>query len=217
MPQILTPALNPSSFPGSEFVIWQAGAQYRMTLEELNALIALGLGTANQILGMNAAGDAPEWKLLTFDNITKILDGLNGITFPDVQVPSANANTLDDYEEGSFTPTIFGSTTAGVTTYTGQVGRYTKVGRLVTISIEVSWSAQTGTGSIVVGGFPFTCAATVPLTMYGSSLTFGAQVGCRIVSGNATASIITFASGGAVTNLAMDTAALVGINGAYIV
>lgn len=81
---------------------------------------------------------------------------LNGITFPATQVPSADANTLDDYEEGSWTPTYFGGTTAGTTTYNDTYGRYTKVGRLVTASFSVSIASVTGTGSGRIGNLPFT-------------------------------------------------------------
>ena len=55
-----------------------------------------------------------------------------GITFPATQSASTDANTLDDYEEGTWTPTIAVnfSSTAGIT-YSIQTGRYTKVGNLV--------------------------------------------------------------------------------------
>jgi hypothetical protein len=81
---------------------------------------------------------------------------LSGITFPATQVPSADANTLDDYEEGTWTPTVIGSGTAGTTTYTSRTARYTKVGNLVTVSCNVNWSSATGTGDMLVGGLPFT-------------------------------------------------------------
>lgn len=79
-----------------------------------------------------------------------------GITFPATQVASSDANTLDDYEEGTFTPTVQGSTTAGVGTYNQQVGYYTKVGRLVTVNVWLQWTNTTGTGNLRFGGLPFT-------------------------------------------------------------
>jgi hypothetical protein len=69
----------------------------------------------------------------------------SGITFPATQSASSNANTLDDYEEGSFTPTITGD---GFTrTYNGSytAGRYTKIGRSVTIEVAMYVPTQTGT------------------------------------------------------------------------
>jgi len=83
----------------------------------------------------------------------------SGITFPATQVASSDANTLDDYEEGTFTPTVIGTTTAGTGTYTNQVGRYTKIGNLVTIQVYLSWTAHTGTGNMRFGNFPFNTAS----------------------------------------------------------
>jgi hypothetical protein len=79
---------------------------------------------------------------------------------------SATAGTgtselLADYEEGTWTPTISGSTVAGTGTYTIQVGRYTKVGNLVTVTAVMAWTAHTGTGSIFLTNLPFTAANIV--------------------------------------------------------
>ena len=82
-----------------------------------------------------------------------------GITFPATQSASSDANTLDDYEEGSWTPTYFMDTTAGTTTYTSQLGSYVKIGNTVYCEFNVAWNAQTGTGSGCVGGLPFTSNA----------------------------------------------------------
>lgn len=81
---------------------------------------------------------------------------LNGIQFPATQSASADANTLDDYEEGTFTVTAYGASTAGTTTYTNQNGVYTKIGRMVTITVQVDVSTMTGSGTLTFGGLPFT-------------------------------------------------------------
>jgi hypothetical protein len=80
---------------------------------------------------------------------------MSGVTFPATQVTSADANTLDDYEEGTFTPVIVGTTTAGTGTYTAQVGNYTKIGRLVSYQIYFQLTNHTGTGSMFISGLPF--------------------------------------------------------------
>jgi len=80
------------------------------------------------------------------------------IIFPAAQAASAGANTLDDYEEGTFTPTIKGSTTAGTNTYTDQVGHYVKVGQAVIASFKILMATKDGAmaGSFAkVAGFPF--------------------------------------------------------------
>ena len=64
---------------------------------------------------------------------------------------------LSDYEEGTFTPTYGGTGTFGSNAYNTQVGYYTKIGRLVTISFYVQWNNATGgTGGGAIGGIPYT-------------------------------------------------------------
>jgi hypothetical protein len=81
-----------------------------------------------------------------------------GITFPATQSASSDANTLDDYEEGSWTPTFTTNGTAptGVT-YEIRQGRYTKIGRTVYIrmTIRLSSKGTGGTGDIMITGAPF--------------------------------------------------------------
>jgi hypothetical protein len=107
----------------------------------------------------------------TADNQTVALEGAvpnsgTGITFPATQSASSNANTLDDYEEGTFTPVIADGITSP--TYTVQNGTYTKIGRLVTYSIRLTLSAGTAAANLIqIGGLPFT-AASAPRGMAGS-------------------------------------------------
>jgi hypothetical protein len=84
-----------------------------------------------------------------------------GITFPATQSASSNANTLDDYEEGTYTPTAVGGTTAGTTTYNTQVGQYTKIGRMVSVEIYVNVTAMTGSGELRIS-LPFTSGNNDP-------------------------------------------------------
>jgi hypothetical protein len=79
-----------------------------------------------------------------------------GVAFPATQIASAGANTLDDYEEGNWTPVLsFGGASTGIT-YTTQTGRYTKVGRAVTLEMEINLSSRgSATGAALISGFPF--------------------------------------------------------------
>jgi hypothetical protein len=83
---------------------------------------------------------------------------LNGITFPATQVPSADANTLDDYEEGTWTPVYTGiSGSIGSTAYSIQRGRYTKVGKVVFATAEIQLSNKgSWTSGVRFDGLPFT-------------------------------------------------------------
>jgi hypothetical protein len=92
--------------------------------------------------------------------------GDNNVRFKDLYLSggvflggTGSANKLDDYEEGTFTPTAFGTTAAGTTTYAAQTGSYTKVGDTVHVDIYISWSAMTGTGDLRIGGLPFTSSS----------------------------------------------------------
>ena len=80
------------------------------------------------------------------------------IQFPSTQVASANANTLDDYEEGTWTPVINGGGGNPTVTYSAfnTGGIYTKIGNQVTVSFEVRWSAISGgSGGVAIAGLPF--------------------------------------------------------------
>ncbi len=78
-----------------------------------------------------------------------------GITFPASQSASTDANTLDDYEEGTWTPVI----TAGagsLTSFTSS-GRYTKIGNTVFVSGRFTiTTAGTAASYAIVSGYPFT-------------------------------------------------------------
>jgi hypothetical protein len=82
---------------------------------------------------------------------------LNGITFPATQVPSADANTLDDYEEGTFTPTFTASTAPTSVTYSTQVGIYQKIGNKVFIEISLTLTSKGsgGSGNVTISNLPF--------------------------------------------------------------
>ena len=118
-----------------------------------------------------------------------ILQLSGGITFPATAVAASDANTLDDYEEGTWTPTYYGSTTAGTTTYTSQEGQYTKIGRTVTVHAQISISAATGTGEVYFGGLPFAidpaffyCVGTVAV----SGVNWGGGTYLVLLSGGTT-------------------------------
>jgi hypothetical protein len=101
----------------------------------------------------------------------------SGITFPATQSASSDINTLDDYEEGTFTPTItFSGASVGMV-YTNQRGYYTKIGREVFYQLYVTTSNKgSSTGGLLVEGLPFTsqsgASSYATPSFYGSGITF---------------------------------------------
>ena len=81
----------------------------------------------------------------------------DGITF---NGDTAAANALDDYEEGTFTPSLlFGGGAVGLT-YSTQQGDYTKIGDIIFFNLRIFLSNKgTSTGSATISGLPFTSAS----------------------------------------------------------
>jgi hypothetical protein len=94
---------------------------------------------------------------ITSDGYARLSASSGGIQF---NGDTSSSNALDDYEEGSFTPTIFGSSTAGTATYSARNGLYTKIGRAVSFNIYIDWSGGTGSGNLRLSGLPFTASPT---------------------------------------------------------
>ena len=118
--------------------------------------IASGTGRwnfyANGTAANYFAGTVQNGSTISVGNATPSTSGV-GITFPATQSASSDANTLDDYEEGTWTPSLGGNTTYNAN---GQYGQYVKIGKMVSISgiIDVN---TIGTGSATtISGLPFT-------------------------------------------------------------
>lgn len=84
----------------------------------------------------------------------------DGITFPSTQVPSSNPNTLDDYEEGTWTPTQGAGLTV-VGTFSSS-GRYTKIGDTVYVQAKLSatTSMAFSAAGVICSGLPFASSTT---------------------------------------------------------
>jgi hypothetical protein len=108
-------------------------------------------------MGINSAGGVKVLNTLGVGNTTPSTSGA-GITFPATQSASSDANTLDDYEEGTWSPTVFIGATE-VTSYHFQNGSYTRVGRIVHANCWVRVNNKgAGTGAVSIRGLPFNIA-----------------------------------------------------------
>jgi hypothetical protein len=121
-----------------------------------------------------------------------------GITFPATQSASTDANTLDDYEEGTWTPAL--STTSGSISFSSVSGTYTKIGRLVYVRASLSGTAtiSSPTGDLKLTSLPFTIGS--PEVGAGSTTPYNFTAGAysinlETIGNTTTAYIFNFANG----------------------
>jgi hypothetical protein len=128
-------------------------------------------------------------------------------------------NSYVDYMQGTFTPTALGTTTAGVGTYTGQTGSFTRNGNRLTFNAYMSWSAHTGTGSLYFEGLPYAAASgsrgRCAISVWADSLIFTGQLVGTTNTSETAMYISQMASGASSTLPNMDTSAQVRISGSY--
>jgi len=108
---------------------------------------------------------------MSVGNATPAASG-SGVTFPATQSLSTDANTLEDYEEGTWTPVLtVGFTTAGATTLTGT---YTKIGQIVFVraSMQAATTFTSAGGNTRVTGMPFTSTTTCPVVFARNDLNY---------------------------------------------
>lgn len=146
----------------------------------------------------------------------------DGITFPAMAAASTDPNTLDDYEEGTFTPTVLGSSTAGTVGYLSQQGRYVKIGGLVYIDMTVYWTSHTGTGQLQVGGLPFAASSSVVASVLsGWNLGLTMSANTTFLPGGISGGATVFGlrelalAGGGPAGISVCASGLVAISGMY--
>ena len=158
---------------------------YQSTVETATVISAVNASFANNILQLNAARNttnnsfyalsyynsgAGAYKLrvadsgaigtagsITLGSITPATSGI-GVQFPATQSASSDANTLDDYEEGTFDPEVtFGGGSTSLT-YTTKTGFYRKIGSLVFFSFRIVLSAKGSSTGLAKISIPFPAA-----------------------------------------------------------
>jgi hypothetical protein len=132
--------------------------------------------------------------------------GTGGVAFPATAVAVADVNTLDDYEEGTWTGSLGGSAT-----YNNNTGTYTKIGRQVHAQIDMNVNAI-GTGSTTtISGLPFTAANQQG---FGGTVTFWATLATTALNIQAvvgpTTSTVTFNGATAANASSTNTIAIFG-------
>ena len=133
------------------------------------------------------------------------VNGVDGIQFPATQVPSSDANTLDDYEEGTWTPTD--ASGAGLT-FTSPSGTYEKIGRQVAARAVLTYPATADGSNAVIGGLPFTTANAQASRQAFVTMTDESTLRYAFPAANGTTVALLNSSGVAITNATMSGNAL---------
>ena len=112
---------------------------------------AVATGSSGQVLTSAGAGAPPTFSAAPSHT--------GNVAFPATQSASGDANTLDDYEEGTWTPVVGGAGGTSGQGYGEQHGSYVKIGRMVTCVGTTTFSAKgTVTGNVTLSGLPFAMA-----------------------------------------------------------
>ena len=109
--------------------------------------LQLGIDSASNVFFWHTANGGIKFAT---NNVERMRVTNNGITF---NGDTAAANALDDYEEGTWTPTC---ASASSVSYSNQYGRYTKVGNCITIWWDLIWTSLSGGNNARIGGLPYT-------------------------------------------------------------
>lgn len=155
-----------------DITVWNrtsgAAVQAALTYRDATTDMAFGTTTGHDFAFKANNTDVFE---ITSGGVVSLL--LGQLKFPATRNASTDANTLDDYEEGTWTPTIIGLTTAGTQTYSRQNGIYTKVGNVVIAWFDITMTALDGAsaGNSAISGLPFTVGSGGTVYVAGGGLT----------------------------------------------
>jgi len=161
--------------------------------------VGIGATTINEKLevkgavGYQASNSTNRWSVYTYtDNTLRfnyngsgsdeiIINSSGGLSFDGT---TTAANTLDDYEEGTWTPTLLNSSVISLSTYSAN---YTKIGRLVVAGCYIDVAVNSDSNHFQIGGLPYGAIGSnyyAGGTMgYGGSLDFSSYANPLVING----------------------------------
>lgn len=168
-----------------------------------NALVRFDLTTGKLV--QNSGTTLSDTGVLAMAGLLDISSASAGqIKFPATQVASGDANTLDDYEENTFTPTGNGISLASAS------GSYTKIGRAVTFRLDATWPSTANASNARLAGLPFASAT-------GTAFAVWSDKGTQVQALSSGSSVFLYdVSGVEYTNANMSTKS-VSVSGVYFV
>ena len=119
---------------------------------------------------------------------------VNAVTFPATPRPVTDPNTLDDYEEGTWTPSVVGN--GG--TVNSVSGEYTKIGNRIWFRVLMDVTAFTSTYTVTFVSVPLPVSSANTATVFNAST--GSDLGCGLINASEQIQLPTF---GAQTTVAL--------------
>jgi hypothetical protein len=205
----------------------QSGAQTLFNITGTGTVDVVGSfvnPSATGYLGtLGNSANAIRYSNCTLYNVpTTYWDGAYGqqlIQFSDNNAIGTTPAKLQGYNiTGTFTPILYGTSSAGTGTYTSQIGLYSRVGNLITYQISLTWTAHTGTGNMGIDQLPSNAGATADYavsSVAASNLTYNGQLSGAVQQNTNKILLYAVASGSALAYQPMDVAGSVTITGSY--
>lgn len=178
-------------------------------------------------LGNEPSASPSDWELIPIPVASSFTSNVPYITFSDDvdQISldlDQNALALALSPRGTFTPVVYGATTAGSATYSVQSGKYTQIGNIVHFTINLEWTGHTGTGLMRVNGFPSVMTNnSVALSVWNAEITYPnvpvASLGARaeLVSGATVVKFYAMSEGVTPSQFNIDTEGRLTLTGFY--
>jgi hypothetical protein len=127
-----------------------------------------------------------------------------GVTLGTAAGVYAAANTLDDYEEGTWTP-VLADASAGGNVATGAFsGTYVKIGKQVTLNCtltNITTSGMTAGNNLYIRGLPFATGVGHMGSLMARDVTYSGEIAPKTLEGQSYLYLYQYSSAGAVTVL----------------
>ena len=152
------------------FGTWGGSTVAGITNARISAVNTLGVDARTDLDFYTYDGAASGKRVsITSGGVLSLTQGQ--IKFPATQVPSADANTLDDYEEGTWSPQVYyqNATDQSNSTNVTQVGTYTKIGRQVKLCGVLQWTitGSPAVDNMGIKNLPFTAQNSADYFSFG--------------------------------------------------